>query len=301
MSNFTKGQGAKIGIGFTSELVGDVSEKFGYGYVKPEGTFSASNTVSGYPISNAFDGDMGTYWYNYSGGSSQWLQIQFAEKFTIAGFRWANMTGYRPKDFKVQGSYNGSTWTDIHTGQSANAEGWQSFTFDEVSYKYYRWTFLNYHNSYIQLLEMELRIPAGNELAFSVTGQQYRYINGDLLDMKYKIASIERHPTLEKAILLTFDTFSRFPTVEENITITYDATKGNLAGKGGAVQSFTKTFKPQELIPEPNPGIKEYLSAVPDIEVEFITIEYVNAFVKETITAVPDIEIEFIDVTIINP
>lgn len=35
---------------------------------------------------------------------------------------------------------------------------------------------------------------SGNESAFSVTGQQYKYINGVLIDGDYQIDKIERYP-----------------------------------------------------------------------------------------------------------
>ena len=37
---------------------------------------------------------------------------------------------------------------------------------------------------------------SGNELAFKVTGQEYKYINGPLIDGDYQIASVERYPIL---------------------------------------------------------------------------------------------------------
>lgn len=142
---------------------------------------------------------------------------------------------------------------------------------------------------------------SGNVGAFTITGKQRKHINGELIDGDYQIDKIEKHLEIENAILITFKVFNRFPTVEGSITISYDASKGNLTGAGGAVESFTKTFTPKDLIPEPNPHIEEYISVAPSIEIDFITIDYVGRYVEEYISASPEIEIEFKDITIVNP
>jgi hypothetical protein len=141
---------------------------------------------------------------------------------------------------------------------------------------------------YLYAFKILEAIPKGNELAFTVTGKQYKYINGELLDMNYKVISVEPHPTELNAILLTFDVLSRFPTVEEQLTVTYDASKGNLSGAGGSIESFTQVFTPTDLIPEPNPGIQESITVSPEIILEFLEVEYLNLYNgTETLTGAP--------------
>lgn len=155
----------------------------------------------------------------------------------------------------------------------------------------------------IKFTEEILGDISGNTAAFSVTGQQYKYVHGPLLSRTYQIQSVAHHPTEPKAILLTFAPLSRFPTVEGDLTVSYNSSLGNLAGLGGAVESFSIPFAPTDLVPEPNPGIYETITAVPTIAVEFLTVEYAKAYAPvETLTAAPaSITVALIRTDIINP
>ncbi len=102
-------------------------------------------------------------------------------------------------------------------------------------------------------------------------------------------------------ILITMDWWGKFNNIEGDLTVSYDATKGNLTGAGGAVESFSKTFTPQDLIPEPNPHVEEYITVAPIVELDYIPIDYINGFATEQITVAPSIEIVFEEVEIINP
>ncbi len=55
---------------------------------------------------------------------------------------------------------------------------------------------------------------SGNESAFSITGKEYQYVNGNLIDKMYIIEKIERYPTISSyredfniGILLGTDVF----------------------------------------------------------------------------------------------
>lgn len=298
-----KGLGQKIAIKFTQDLIGDLDLKNINIFIRPTGVFTASNTVGGHPADNAFDGNINTYWYNYWGGSSQYIQIRLPEKTKITGFRWINNSGYRPKDFKFQGSINGSTWTDILSTTSQNGDGFQTFIFSEVEYEYYRWTILNYYNSYIQLAELELRISDNNKIAFKIEGQQLRYMNGPLINGDYQIESLERHsnsPT--NTLLLTMKPFKRFNNVEGDLTISYDATIGNLTGVGGFVENFSVTFEPEDLEKLINPSTFEYFEINADAIIDHIKMDYTYGYHKDIyfeITA--SAEVSHIDLTIVNP
>ncbi|MDY0235057.1 MAG: hypothetical protein RBR71_03475 [Gudongella sp.] len=129
-----------------------------------------------------------------------------------------------------------------------------------------------------------------NKSAFTIKGQQYKYINGPLINGDYQIESIEHHPTIANALLLTMKDLKRFATVEGNLTIEYDASVGTLTGEGGAVESFIEIFTPLDLIPEPNPGIEETLKVAPtELILNLRPIEYVKTipFNTGTITAAP--------------
>lgn len=102
-------------------------------------------------------------------------------------------------------------------------------------------------------------------------------------------------------ILITMDWWGKFNNAEGALTVEYDATKGNLSGAGGAVESFSVSFTPKDLVPEPNPGIREYITVAPSVQIKFITLEYVNAYEEEHITAVPSVQIRFEEKGVINP
>lgn len=148
-----------------------------------------------------------------------------------------------------------------------------------------------------EILKDELKV------GWKVTGQEYKYINGPLIDKEYQIFGVENHPTVEKALLLTMHPLSRFPTVEGNLTVEYDASVGSLAGRGGAVESFIEIFTPTDLIPEPNPGIEETVTVAPaSLEVMMTEIQYIGRFAEETITVAPaTLEVELIHTSIVNP
>ena len=104
-------------------------------------------------------------------------------------------------------------------------------------------------------------------------------------------------------ILITMDDIQgRFPTVEGNLTVEYDATKGNLTGQGGAVDSFITIFAPIDLAPEPNPGIVETITGAPSISIDYLEVTYYKGYAAETITAAPaEITVAFLSTEVINP
>jgi hypothetical protein len=292
MSNtYTKGQGGQIGIKFTEELVSNPAEVFSWVYKTPNvASKTASNLYSSsYPLNNLFDGSTSSY-ARFTSTVPQTLLIQLYFPVCITGFQWyIGSSTYYPKAFYIEGSNDGTTFTTLGTFAGASTVGWQAFTFtNTVAYQYYRITTTSMNSSYFLIYELQFFMPIGNESAFTVSGKQYKYVNGDLLDATYTVGKVEPHPTEPNAILLTFDVLSRFPTVEGDLSVSYDSSKGNLSGAGGAVESFTQVFTPLDLIPEPNPGITESITVSPEIVVEFIEVEYPKVNIgTETLTGSP--------------
>lgn len=194
----SKSIGQKITIKFTEELVGDVTglipKPIAAGdYFRPLGTATASSQYSSYAPTRAFDGNVtGSYWYTRTTGD-QWVQIELAEPTWIYGFRWY-VDSYRPNGFDFQGSNDGENWEGILTGNSPNATGWHEFTTDSLKqYKYYRWTVTSRYSSYLYIYEIELLGAVGNEGAFTITGKEYQYVNGPLIDKEYQVDKVERY------------------------------------------------------------------------------------------------------------
>lgn len=301
----SKGEGRKIGIKFTEELTNvATTPPEGYPEIQASGgTASTSNQYStSYSADKAFDGSTSSYWQTRA-TLPQWLQIQLTSPIALTRFRWYT-TSYAPNNFELYGSQNGTDFELLYSGNNSSSSGWESFDIPNTKpFNYYRWNILSGYSSRIYLYEIEMFYKEfQNEGAFSITGQEHKYVNGPLIEKVYQIERLDLHPTEPRAILLTIDNFSRFTNIEGDLTITYDASNGTLAGAGGAVESFTQIFTPTDLVPEPNPGIQEYINAVPSIELEYLEVEYLNTYNTESISASPvSLTLEYVHIDDVNP
>lgn len=81
------------------------------------GTASASTTYSTNTANRAFDANASTYWE--AGNSSdafQWVRMDLVSPVTIRNFYISSQVIQEvPRDFKIQGSNDGTNWTDIVT------------------------------------------------------------------------------------------------------------------------------------------------------------------------------------------
>lgn len=195
----SKGLGQKIVIKFTEDLVGDVSGKgtatpysFYRWYITS--TWSSSGRLylyeleffsdgikvntnkivsmagssrysSKYDVDRLFDGSVpGTEW-DANGSLPHWVSIELDEAVAIDSFRWHTGTSSnKPKEFILQGSNDGINWVDIYTDESPNLNNWIDFAVT----------------------------GAGNEIAFTVTGQEYQYVNGPMINKEYRVMKVEK-------------------------------------------------------------------------------------------------------------
>ncbi len=305
----SKSKGGKITIKFTEDLVGDVTgldpKPIGVGteFYLPTGTATASSQYSSYAPQRAFQNDS-NYWYTRTIPS--WIQIELSEPVYIAGFRWdTRTTSYRPRAFKVQGSNDGETWIDLYSDESPNDNDWKEFSWKPGdAFKFYRWDISSGWSSYLYIYQIQLLVAGGNESAFTVTGEEYQYVKGPMIQREYKVKSVENHPTLNKKhLLLTMEDFNNFNNVEGSLTIEYDALNGNLSGRGGAVESFEETFTPEDLVQTPDPNVEEYISVSPvEVTVELKDVSYHPGYAAEYISAAP-VEVTALlqDANTVNP
>lgn len=113
---------------------------------------------------------------------------------------------------------------------------------------------------------------------------------------------LEEPDAPQDTILLTMDPLKRFNSVEGNLTVKYDASKGNLSGRGGAVESFIETFTPTDLVPKPNPGVAETIINIPSIDTAFTKVTYNSRYASDYVVAKnPSIAVVFTNVDDINP
>lgn len=296
----SKGLGQKITIKFTEELTSVIDTSLQARVELQNPNYTAVGTYSSNIIDRAFDGNTGTYWESRTVGNYIQIDLAQAARF-VHGFKVYAGSSYRPSNYTLSVSDDGTTYTTVKTDTIPQATGWHELLLDApVKTRFVRVNFG--YSSRLYLYEFILLV--GSKIAgFTVSGDEYKYINGPLLDKEYVIENVSAHPTIDKAVLIEFNTFGRFPTVEGNLTVEYDATVGNLAGRGGFVESFVEVFTPTDLAPEPNPGIQETVTVAPaTLEVDFIPVEYVNRYAEETITVAPaTLEVELIHISIINP
>jgi hypothetical protein len=125
----------------------------------------SSRYSSSYDVDRLFDGSVpGTEW-DANGSLPHWVSIELDEAVAIDSFRWHTGTSSnKPKEFILQGSNDGINWVDIYTDESPNLNNWIDFAVTGV----------------------------GNEIAFTVTGQEYQYVNGSLVDKEYQVDTVEK-------------------------------------------------------------------------------------------------------------
>lgn len=88
-------------------------------------TFSASSSLSGYPVAQAFDGNASTLWHVDGSPSSAWIQVQLpaAEAITSFSITPRGDQNDRLDAFTLDASNDGSTWTTLYSAAN-QASGW---------------------------------------------------------------------------------------------------------------------------------------------------------------------------------
>ena len=82
----------------------------------------------------AFDGDVKTKWFDFRASTSQasevraaaWVAAEFKRPVKITGYAWSTANDYNERDpssWRLQGSNDGKTWTDIHVVRGYFATG----------------------------------------------------------------------------------------------------------------------------------------------------------------------------------
>ena len=143
----------------TQELVLNYTTKSKFSYTL---TSSANNDTSRTP-DKVFDGSIDAYvgcWHSPS-ASNQWLQIAFNQQYKVKKFTLQNREsyGYNIKNFYLQGSNNGSSWSTLqsfnnNTTSSAKTEFNVTYDYSSGGYKYYRW--YAPYSGYVVIGELEM-------------------------------------------------------------------------------------------------------------------------------------------------
>ena len=98
---------------------------------------SASN--ENHPAYHGIDGNVSTYWQGSIGAETWWKIYGGGTPFQIDTLTMKFYPGYGLNAFKIQGSDDDSTWTDVYSGSAANNSDVQTFSFPiSQYYKYFR-------------------------------------------------------------------------------------------------------------------------------------------------------------------
>ena len=94
-----------------------------------------------YNAEKAIDGNTGTWWNTDSRlPYPHWWKYDLGISISKTVTRLRIIVNHGDiKDFKLQGSNNDSSWTDLYTGVQADNNNWQEYTFaNSTAYRYYR-------------------------------------------------------------------------------------------------------------------------------------------------------------------
>jgi len=117
------------------------------------GTASASSFYPTVPPSNVVDGNEATVWGMNAGQDyPQWWRYDLGDgitkKITKVRVKPYSDGVSSPKDFKIQGSNDGTNFDDLYTNTFEFGDAWQEFIFtNAVSYRYYRLYLTNCYGS----------------------------------------------------------------------------------------------------------------------------------------------------------
>ena len=298
----SKGQGQKIAIKFTQPITSltETPENGWEAIETNEGNLTAYGTYSSYAPANLIDENTSNYWQTRLVGG--YIQLELDNMRFIESFSIYKTTGSAPTEIRVEASEDGFQFETLNSVSLSYGNGWYSVpTNSKKYYKVYRLypTF----NSRCYIYELKYKyLPLLNEVAFKITGQEYQYLNGPLINKIYGIEKINRHPSEANSIMITTETYNnRFNNSVGNLTIEYDSSIGDLLGQGGKVESFNSIFLPTELDQLQNPHISDSITVNANITVEFLKVNYKRGFENEVIAVSAIANVEFIDVSVINP
>ena len=104
----------------------------------PYGVTSASNVSSGYEAYKAFNEDYSTYWVSGQTTVPRWIQYQFTSPVCVRKFKVHFNTNPTSTTYVVQGSNDGSTFTDISDSITDTSRFNEHNIDNENYYLYYR-------------------------------------------------------------------------------------------------------------------------------------------------------------------
>lgn len=220
--------------------------------------FSSGSNGSDLPV-NAFDADPNNYWRSSSYSAPVWIGYDFGKAVSLNKIRTISLL-YRPRAFKVQGSSDGSEWTDVASGELLDNNSWQEISFSDTEFRYWRLYYTTLYSVPVRVYGIEFY---GNRTTYSsngftVAGLQYETSpDGSAEAHNFTIRKVEKTED-NLSIIIWLDLLDRLKYPVSSITVSYDQAIGNLSGALSAqVESFSGIFTPGNLTKMFNPNLPE--------------------------------------------
>lgn len=237
--------------------------------------FSSGSNGSDLPV-NAFDADPNNYWRSSSYSAPVWIGYDFGKTVSLNKIRTISLL-YRPRAYKVQGSSDGSEWTDVVTGELLDSNIWQEISFSDTEFRYWRLYFTTLYSVPVRIYGLEFY---GNRVAYSsngftVIGLQYETSpDGNAVAHDFTIRKVEKTED-NLSIIIWLDLLDRLKYPVNSITISYDQAIGNLSGELSAqVESFSEVFTPDNLTKVFNPNLPEKIDLQMSSTIKLMKIYY---------------------------
>lgn len=262
-------------------------------------TIISTSDYSGYPKTQAFDRDAGTYWRANTTNAGEAVGKDFGQAVTLTkvGVQMDYSSG-RINGYLIQGSDDGVNWNTVASGNFANSSGEQAVTFSATTYRYWRVNGQSRHSSYYTITELYFYGTRNtyNVAAWTVTGTEYLYQpGGAALAETYTVRKVTKTED-NLSVILWLDLTDRMRDPAGQITVAYNKLLGNLIGPySAAVEDFTIQFTPADIVPYIDPGAAENLTAQANMTVSVSEVDYLYIPSTSDTFLVPAPDSEYMD------
>lgn len=239
---------ASVEITFNKEITSDPEIVTGTEYYELKNPLElamvplSSSDYSGYPKTNAFDKNTGSYWRANSTAAGQWIGRDFTEAVEVTKVvaRFDYSSGI-PNAYQLQACDDGVNYVDIATGNFSNASGDQTINIAATKYRYWRLYFTTKYSSYYTCSELSFY---GTRNTYDISGwsasaNEYNMSPDGIPVLEaYTIRKVTK-PS-QNIIKLWFDMSDRMKYPAGDLTVNYDWLLGNLRGEyDSVVESFS--------------------------------------------------------------
>jgi len=241
----TTAYSAAIQITFDKIIVTDPDVITGTEVVITRATYTpiSSGDYSGYPKANAFDGGIATYWRSASATMPQWIGADLGEARNVSKARFY-LNSYKPGNYEMQYSDNGTDWNTIASGTFTATTGWQEVTWAAASHRYWRLYVTSRQSSYLYIYEMQLWETRNtyDVSGWAVTGNEPSMVlGGQNVESTYDVHRVTKTED-NLSVILWLDLYGRMLYPQGNVTVNFT---GDLRGEGNvSVLPFEAAFAP---------------------------------------------------------